>query len=72
MSVDPATAGAPAAAAPTAGGPAAAAPTAGAPAAGPDGPGSRLDLPRTGIGVDVHPFAGDGRPLALAGLSWPG
>ena len=34
--------------------------------------GSRLDLPRTGIGVDVHPFAGDGRPLALAGLSWPG
>lgn len=24
-----------------------------------------------GVGVDVHPFAGD-RPLYLAGLSWPG
>lgn len=29
-------------------------------------------LPRTGIGVDVHPFAGDDRVLALAGLDWPG
>jgi 2-C-methyl-D-erythritol 2,4-cyclodiphosphate synthase len=57
VSVDPATAGAPAATAPS---------------AGPDSAASRLDLPRTGIGVDVHPFAGDGRPLALAGLSWPG
>jgi 2-C-methyl-D-erythritol 2,4-cyclodiphosphate synthase len=28
-------------------------------------------LPRTGIGVDVHPFA-SGRPLRLAGLDWPG
>ena len=44
----------------------------GAPAAGPGSAESRLDLPRTGIGVDVHPFAGDGRTLALAGLSWPG
>ena len=52
MSVDPATAGAPAAAAPT---------------AGPDSARSRLDLPRTGIGVDVHPFAGDGRPLRARG-----
>jgi 2-C-methyl-D-erythritol 2,4-cyclodiphosphate synthase len=25
-----------------------------------------------GIGVDVHPFAGDDRPLSLAGLTWPG
>lgn len=30
-------------------------------------------LPRTGIGVDVHPFAaGDDRPMRLAGLDWPG
>lgn len=27
---------------------------------------------RTGVGVDVHPFAADDRVLALAGLSWPG
>ena len=27
---------------------------------------------RTGIGVDVHPFADDDRTLALAGLVWPG
>ena len=27
---------------------------------------------RTGIGVDVHPFADDDRTLALAGLDWPG
>jgi 2-C-methyl-D-erythritol 2,4-cyclodiphosphate synthase len=25
-----------------------------------------------GIGVDVHPFAGDDRTLSLAGLAWPG
>jgi 2-C-methyl-D-erythritol 2,4-cyclodiphosphate synthase len=29
-------------------------------------------LPRIGIGVDVHPFADDDRPLSLAGLTWPG
>jgi len=28
-------------------------------------------LPRVGIGADVHPF-GDGMPLYLAGLLWPG
>lgn len=32
------------------------------------------NLPRTGIGVDVHAFAApdSGRPLHLAGLLWPG
>lgn len=30
------------------------------------------DLPRVGVGVDVHPFATDGRALALAGLRWDG
>jgi 2-C-methyl-D-erythritol 2,4-cyclodiphosphate synthase len=32
------------------------------------------ELPRTGIGVDVHRLAGPGsdRPLRLAGLDWPG
>jgi 2-C-methyl-D-erythritol 2,4-cyclodiphosphate synthase len=29
------------------------------------------DLPRVGVGVDVHPFADDSRPLWLACLSWP-
>jgi 2-C-methyl-D-erythritol 2,4-cyclodiphosphate synthase len=29
------------------------------------------ELPRVGIGVDVHPF-GPGRVLYLAGLRWPG
>ncbi|GAB3582110.1 2-C-methyl-D-erythritol 2,4-cyclodiphosphate synthase [Calidifontibacter terrae] len=29
-------------------------------------------LPRTGIGVDVHAYATDDRPLSLACLSWPG
>src|SRR5487761_1836540 len=28
-------------------------------------------MPRTGVGVDVHPFAA-GRTLYLAGLEWPG
>jgi 2-C-methyl-D-erythritol 2,4-cyclodiphosphate synthase len=34
----------------------------------------RIELPRTGIGVDVHAWASDGepRPLHLAGLYWPG
>jgi 2-C-methyl-D-erythritol 2,4-cyclodiphosphate synthase len=30
------------------------------------------DLPRVGIGVDVHPWATDDRPLALACLTWDG
>ena len=30
-----------------------------------------MTLPRTGIGVDVHAFGGDG-PLRVAGLEWPG
>jgi 2-C-methyl-D-erythritol 2,4-cyclodiphosphate synthase len=29
-------------------------------------------LPQVGIGVDVHPFATDGRELSLACLHWPG
>ncbi|MFN8075449.1 MAG: 2-C-methyl-D-erythritol 2,4-cyclodiphosphate synthase [Kineosporiaceae bacterium] len=31
-------------------------------------------LPRVGLGVDVHAFAGPGseRPMRLAGLDWPG
>ena len=29
-------------------------------------------LPRVGLGVDVHPYADDDRPLHLAGLLWPG
>lgn len=31
-----------------------------------------VTLPRTGIGVDVHGFAGADRELWLAGLHWPG
>jgi 2-C-methyl-D-erythritol 2,4-cyclodiphosphate synthase len=30
------------------------------------------DLPRVGVGVDVHPYSTDGRELALACLRWPG
>ncbi|WP_062296350.1 2-C-methyl-D-erythritol 2,4-cyclodiphosphate synthase [Demequina maris] len=30
-----------------------------------------MNLPRTGIGVDVHAFGGS-RPLMVAGLEWPG
>lgn len=30
-----------------------------------------IPLPRTGIGVDVHPVASDSRELSLAGLIWP-
>ncbi|HEU5033230.1 MAG TPA: 2-C-methyl-D-erythritol 2,4-cyclodiphosphate synthase [Mycobacteriales bacterium] len=30
------------------------------------------DVPRVGIGVDVHPFASDPRPLALGCLTWEG
>lgn len=29
-------------------------------------------LPRTGIGIDIHPLAEDERELSLAGLIWPG
>src|SRR4051794_9368329 len=30
------------------------------------------DLPRVGVGVDVHPYATDGRTLSLACLQWDG
>jgi len=46
---------------------------AGAGAAAGSAPATGSDLvPRIGIGVDVHPFAGDDRTLSLAGLTWPG
>ena len=46
---------------------------AGAGAAAGSAPATGSDLvPRIGIGVDVHPFAGDDRALSLAGLTWPG
>jgi 2-C-methyl-D-erythritol 2,4-cyclodiphosphate synthase len=34
----------------------------------------RRELPRTGIGIDVHAVSapGSGRPMRLAGLDWPG
>ncbi|MCL3861491.1 2-C-methyl-D-erythritol 2,4-cyclodiphosphate synthase [Actinotalea sp. K2] len=37
-------------------------------------PGAGPQVPRTGIGVDVHAFAdpSSGRPMWLAGLHWPG
>ena len=35
-------------------------------------PAQHIDLPRTGIGTDVHAFATDATPLRLAGLEWPG
>jgi 2-C-methyl-D-erythritol 2,4-cyclodiphosphate synthase len=36
--------------------------------------GNAVPLPRTGIGIDVHAYAGagSGRMLWLAGLEWPG
>jgi 2-C-methyl-D-erythritol 2,4-cyclodiphosphate synthase len=36
--------------------------------------GSRIGLPRVGLGTDVHAFApaDSGRPMRLAGLDWPG
>ncbi|GAA1252558.1 2-C-methyl-D-erythritol 2,4-cyclodiphosphate synthase [Oryzihumus leptocrescens] len=38
----------------------------------PRAPVAHVVLPRTGVGVDVHAFATDDRPLHLAGLTWPG
>ena len=38
----------------------------------PQPPVAHVVLPRTGVGVDVHAFATDDRPLHLAGLTWPG
>jgi 2-C-methyl-D-erythritol 2,4-cyclodiphosphate synthase len=31
-----------------------------------------VTAPRVGVGVDVHPFASDGRSLALGCVEWPG